>query len=241
MHVRKTVAGCLVSLAALAVAACVGSPRVAPGPAALPPLAEFCSEAQKVMARTSLQAENVVIARQDEFGPSKATIRPLSTRQMNLYLDAGGTQLLQISCKMKTADHLRTEYGATAAGEEGLCADVNRRTLAGVLQTLSAAERRRLRFKRGTAVVFDAEQVTTNGFEWLAPYPLAWQGADGALHIMSKAQRNDWLDARYFAADPKFRGTRYCHFIAPDYLRRILLGELTVGTTAPPPLGAPIR
>ncbi len=241
MQIRQFVVRCLASLAVLTATACTGGPRAVSAAPALPPLAEFCSEAQKVMARTSLQAENIVVARQDEFGPSKATIRPLSTRQMNLYLDAAGTQLMQISCKMKTADHLRTEYGATLAGEEGLCADVNRRTLAGVLQTLTTAQRRGLRFKSGTAVVFDAEQVTTNGIEWLAPYPLAWQGADGALHVMAKAQRNDWLDARYFAADPKFRGTRYCHFIAPDYLRRILLGELTVGTTPPPPLGPPTR
>ena len=224
--------------AVMALLTACASPR---GAVALPPLDQFCGEAQKVMAGTQMQAENVVIAEFDAFAPSKATIRPLSTRQYNGYSDAPNGGLRQISCKMKTADHLRTEYGADAAGREGLCADVNRRTYASVMQTFSASQRRALRFGSGRAVVFDAEQVTTNGREWVAPYPLAWQGADGKLHVLAKAQRNDWLDQRWVDAPPQFRGTRYCHFIAPDYLRRILLGEVTVGTEPPPPLGPPIR
>jgi hypothetical protein len=239
--IRQLVTLAVGSAVLAGAAACSSAPRAASSAATLPSLDRFCSEAQKVMAKTTIEPENVVVVAKDEFGPSKATIRPLSTRQFNVYADEQKTQLTQISCKMKTTDHLRTEYGAGAAGEEGLCADVNRRTLAGVLQGFDAGQRRALRYDGGRAVVFDAEQVTTNGFEWLAPYPIAWQGPDGALHIMAKAQRNDWLDQRYLDADPKFRGTRYCHFIAPDYLRRILLGEVAVGTTPPPPLAPPIR
>lgn len=225
----------------LVTAACGTVPARTVAPA-LPPLAQFCSAAQAKMAHTALPVENLVIGQLDEFAPSKATIRPLQTRQYNDYADVGTrSDLRQISCKMKTADHIRTEYGASAAGEEGLCADVNRSTLAGVLLAFSADERRRLRYAGGTAIVFDAEQVTTNGREWLAPYPLAWQAPDGTLHIMAKAQRNDWQDPRWVGAPPQFRGTRYCHFIAPDYLRRILLGERQVGTTPPSPLGPPIR
>jgi hypothetical protein len=227
------------SVAALALLATTCS---AQQEGSLPPsLDQFCSEAQQVIAKTTLRAKNIVIADFDVFAQSKATVRPLSTRQYNTYADEQKTQLMQVSCKLKTADHLQTEYGAGAAGPEGLCADVNQRTLASVLQGFTAGQRRGLRFDGGSAVVFDAEQVTTNGREWLAPYPIAWQGHDGALHIMAKAQRNDWLDPRWLDAPPQFRGTRYCHLIAPDYLRNILLGEATVGTVPPPPLGPPIR
>ncbi len=227
-----------VALGALLAASCSSQPTSL---LSSPPLDQFCSEAQQIIAKTRLRAENIVLADFNEFAPSKAVIRPLSTRQHNTYADEQRTRLMMVSCKMKTADHLRTENGPDAAGAEGLCADVNARTLANVLQGFTAAERRALRYDGGRAVFLDAEQVTTNGREWLAPYPIAWQGPEGGLHIMAKAQRNDWLDPRWLAAPPQFRGTRYCHLIAPDYLRDILLGSVTVGTAPPPPLGPPIR
>jgi len=49
---------------------------------------------------------------------------------------------------------------------------------------------------------------------------------DGTLHVRSKGMRNDWLDPRLATADPRVKGTRYCHLVAPEYLRRVLLGEV---------------
>jgi hypothetical protein len=65
---------------------------------------------------------------------------------------------------------------------------------------------------------------------WLKPYDIAWAGADGALHLKSKAMRNDWLDPRYADAPARFKGTRYCHLVAPEYLKRLLTGVVA----APP-------
>jgi hypothetical protein len=62
---------------------------------------------------------------------------------------------------------------------------------------------------------------------WLAPFALTTIGSDGALHIHSKAMRNDWLDPALARAPPQFKGTRYCHLIAPQYLARVLRGEAT--------------
>ena len=42
-----------------------------------------------------------------------------------------------ISCKLHSAQRIRTEYGATAAGEATSCARLNRRTLDAVMQALS--------------------------------------------------------------------------------------------------------
>ena len=204
------------------------------------PLPQFCSEAQMLIAASKLRAENVVHADFAAFTKSKPQVRPLQTQQFNWYGDAGNNKLRQISCKMKTTDHLRAEYGVDSAATNGLCASINQHTLAGVLRGLTSRERRSLRYKSGRAVVFDDEQVTTNGPEWLQPYPIAYAGAGAKLHIAAKAMRNDWLDPRYAAAPARFRGTRYCHFIAPDYLRAILLGEESVGGTPPPPLAPPI-
>jgi hypothetical protein len=194
------------------------------------PLEEFCVRGQQLMARTQLTAQNVLHTDYDAFVLSKAEVRPLRTEQYHWYQDDARTQMKMISCKMKTADHLRTEYGDSAAGEEGTCAMLNEHTLQSVLAQLKGQRGIRVGYDRGRKVVFESEALTTMGPEWLAPYEIAWQGPDGALHIKSKAMRNDWLDPRYLNAPPRFRGTRYCHLIAPDYLRRLLSGI----TAAPP-------
>ena len=53
-------------------------------------------------------------------------------------------------------------------------------------------------------------------------------GSDGALHLKSKAMRNDWLDPKLKDAPARFKGTRYCHLIAPSYLLGILRGDVTL-------------
>ncbi|NBU26367.1 MAG: hypothetical protein EBS39_12295 [Gammaproteobacteria bacterium] len=137
---------------------------------------------------------------------------------------------MMVSCKMKTADHLVAEYGSGAAGADIGCSGINRLTLARVLASMTPAERKRLRFQPAD-VVFDDDFVTVLGPLWLAPHDMARVGLDGKLRIQSRAMRNDWLDPRYAKAPPQFRGTRYCHFIAPERLGRLLRGEV-----APTPL-----
>lgn len=133
---------------------------------------------------------------------------------------------MMVSCKMKTADHLVSEYGAEAAGADIGCSGVNALTLQRVLDSMTPAERRRALFKRGQNVVMETDIMTTMGPIWLEPYAIARLDESGTLRLQAKAMRNDWLDPRYLAAPPQFRGTRYCHLIAPEYLRRLLLGEV---------------
>jgi hypothetical protein len=132
---------------------------------------------------------------------------------------------MMVSCKMKTADHLVSEYGAEAAGVDIGCSGVNALTLQRVLDSMTPAERRRALFDGGKKVVLDTDIVTAMGPIWLEPYAMARVDESGYLRLQAKAMRNDWLDPRYQAAPPQFRGTRYCHLVAPEYLRRILLGE----------------
>jgi hypothetical protein len=191
------------------------------------PLAEFCSDAQQLIASTTLRANNIVHTGYEAFVLSKPKARPLETEQYHWYEDAAHTQLKMISCKMKTTDHLRTEYGDDAAGSEGVCAAVNQRSLAVALQELRGSRRGSLRYTAGKNIVFDAEELTNIGPEWLKLHEIAWEDAAGALHVQSRAMRNDWLDPRYLGSPPQFRGTRYCHLIAPEYLQRLLTGEVT--------------
>lgn len=225
MRPRSESIGILGSIASvLLLAACATAP-VSTAPVAVP-LGEFCSAAQAITSGSSIRGTNVVHSDYEEFVLSKAVIRPLRTEQYHWYEDEAKTRLKMISCKMKTADHFRTEYGADQAGEERSCADVNRQTIDQVLGAMSKTERRRLLFDHGRNIVLDPDELTNMGPVWLEPYAMSYVGTDGALHIMSKAMRNDWLDERYFQAPPKFRGTRYCHLIAPEYLARVLRGEV---------------
>jgi hypothetical protein len=214
--------------------------------AALPPPpvtdAAFCRDAQRDIVTTALGAENEVITVLDAFVKSKPVVRPLQTRQFVWMEDgAAGTETgptgparpKMVSCKMKTADHLVAEFGAGAAGADIGCSGVNRLTLERVLAAMTPAERRRLRFKP-QQVVFDEDFVTALGPVWLEPYPIARLGEDRRLHIQARAMRNDWLDPRYAAAPPQFRGTRYCHLIAPEHLARLLRGEVSPAAAATP-------
>lgn len=221
--------------AACALAAMLLVGCAAPGPGGAlpsPPVtdAAFCRDAQRTIVGSTLAAENEVITVLDAFVKSKPVARPLQTRQYLWMEDdapgsPGSARPKMVSCKMKTADHLVAEHGADAAGEDIGCSGVNRLTLQRVLAAMTPAERRRLRIKP-QQVVFDEDFVTPLGPVWLEPYPMARVDEDGRLHIQARAMRNDWLDPRYAGAPPQFRGTRYCHLIAPEHLGRLLRGEV---------------
>ena len=210
-------------VAALGALGCAGTTRRPDLQTALP-LVEFCSAAQQLISSTALRASNVVHDDYQAFVLSKPKVRPLETEQFHWYEDAARMKLKMISCKMKTTDHLRAEYGDSAAGTEGLCAAVNQRSLAVALASLKRNRHGKLRYDSGRQVVFDAEELTSLGPEWLKSHEIAWKDAQGLLHVQSRAMRNDWLDPRYLKAPPQFRGTRYCHLIAPDDLQRLLTG-----------------
>ena len=187
----------------------------------------FCVEAQAAIVNSKVPARNEIHTDAPAFTKSKPVARPLVTTQ---YVWPESTEPnalpMMVSCKMKTADHLVSEYGADAAGADIGCSGVNALTLQRVLDSMTPAERRRARFDSGKKVVMDTDIVTTMGPIWLEPYAIARVDESGFLRLQAKAMRNDWLDPRYLAAPPQFRGTRYCHLVAPEYLRRLLLGEI---------------
>jgi hypothetical protein len=205
-------------------------------PASTPPVAHatpqtakvalegFCLRAQSLIVGTKVQSAAVVHDDYEAFVKSKPVARPLQVQQYHWPAPPEGGPVRMLSCKMKTADHLVSEYGSGAAGDDAGCAAVNHDTLQRVVAGMTAAERRRLRFDPAS-VVHDAEERTTNGPVWLEPHAVAYVAADGRLHLRTKAMRNDWLDPRYRDAPPQFKGTRYCHFVAPDYLRQLLRGD----------------
>jgi len=211
-------------LLAVTAAGCTGTPT---RPALAHTTAEFCITAQTAIVAAQPVARNEIHDDFTAFTKSKPVAKPLVTTQY-VWRENSDPQSgpMMISCKMKTADHLIDVYGAGAAGADIGCSGVNEITLRQVLASFTAQERRQLRFAGGRKIRFETDIVTTQGPVWLEPYALATLGADGSLQLQAKGMRNDWLDPRYAEAPAQFRGTRYCHLVAPEYLRRLLLGEV---------------
>jgi hypothetical protein len=217
----------LMALAACAtppVPATQASPSASGGRATT--TADFCSEAQRVVANSRVPAANTVYADREAFIISKASARPLETRQYATPEAGPGSPPKMVSCKMKTADHIRTEFGADQAGADESCALLNQRTLDAVLASLTRAECRRAKFGGAAArIVVDDDLVVDNGGDWLKPFAIARLEPDGSLHLQAKGMNKGWLDPRYASAQTQFRGVRYCHLVAPEYLRRLVLGD----------------
>ena len=195
----------------------------------------FCQSAQRLVANTNLTAINVIHGDFDQFVLSKAAIRPLTTQQYMWYEDEARSRLVAVSCKLKTADHLNSEYGDGAAGPERTCRDFNEATVEAVAAELTAEERNAF-FQRFRELILqdDLDTVTTSsaglaGPDWLAPYEPAWVGEEGVLHVKAKALVAKWTDPRFQDAAPRFRGNHYCHLIAPEYLKRLAVGDSEPG------------
>ena len=140
---------------------------------------------------------------------------------------------MRVSCKVKTPDHLNAEYGpGTATGRGVGCIDINRDTARGVYAGLEPAERARLK-NPGSTLSFEPDEITFMGSSWVGEFPFAYTGQDGKLHLQAKALRVDWENVWLSWAPDRLRGALYCHLIAPEYLRRLILGETTAPALTP--------
>jgi len=184
----------------------------------------FCADVQQLMTGTQLTPINVTHGDWESFVVSKAKIRPLETEQFVLYDEETHKQPVRVSCKMKTSDHLIDEYGGNAAHEGGRCSSINARIVDNVLSgmTLEEIERQQLTQER---IVFDKDDVVVSGLRWTEPYAFVYLAEDGMVHIHSKRMQINWKNLLFALAPERFRGALYCHLIAPEYARLLLLGD----------------
>jgi hypothetical protein len=202
---------------------------------AVAPLENFCAESQRTLVSARVPIRSTTHSDYQAFVASKPEVKPVTVQQYIRYADGLVPRAEMISCKFKSADHIRAEHGPNAAGAPSSCAFLNRRTLDGVLSSLSKRERKMLQFKSGTAVLIDADIMATQGPQWLEPFRMVWVDVGGTLRIQAKGMRNDWTDPRLANAPLRLKGTHYCHLIAPDYLKALLLGEAKITYDVIPP------
>ena len=216
--------------AGLALAGCASEPKpmVVGQPLTLPALNDYCAAAQKEIATARVPARNVNVADYQAFTRASPSVKPLETLQFTGFSDEKRTKARMISCKLHSADRIRAEYGATAAGESTTCARLNRRALDAVMLTLTDRQKKKIPFKGTVPVMLEPDEVVNNETQWLEAFTMVQTDAGGTLRIRAKSLRADAgnVRTRSTAGTSPAGGRQYCHLIAPDYLKRILLGEV---------------
>ncbi|MEZ5458174.1 MAG: hypothetical protein R3E65_02210 [Steroidobacteraceae bacterium] len=195
----------------------------------------FCAEAQRQVSGVTLPVRNVVHRSYESFVKSKPRVDPLETQQYSQPARGPGGVPARISCKMKTADHIRAVHGASAAlvdDDRNACRELNRQTILTVWARLPAPIRASVAIPPNRFLLH-ADEVRLTGSSWTQPYNHVWADDAGQVHVRAKALMALWDDWRWKLAPDSFRGTHYCHLITPEYTRALMLGELRAPPLAP--------
>jgi len=233
LKVRNLVCLALAVMGGALSAGCAGNPRstVVGQPFKLPALNEYCAVAQKEVAASRVPARNVLMNDYQAFSRASPQVKPLETMQYVAYADSQHARARMISCKLHSSDRIRAEYGATAAGEPSSCARLNRRTLDAVMASLTPKQKKKMPFKGTVPVMLEPDLQAANEAEWLQEFNMVQMDAGGTLRIRAKSLGAGAQTSRANTKSASGGNRLYCHLIAPDYLKRVLVGEVQL--TAP--------
>ncbi len=198
-------------------------PVVVGQPLTVPTLNDYCAVAQKEIASARVPARNIVVGDFQAFSSATPAVQPLETVQFVQYADDKRTRPRMISCKLHSAEKIRAHYGATGAGESTTCARLNRRTLDAVMASLTERQKKKMPFKGTIPILLDPDEQAANEAQWLEAFTMVQVDVGGTLRVRAKSLRGD---GNQRVANKPAGGRQYCHLIAPDYLKRILLGEV---------------
>jgi hypothetical protein len=218
---------CLALGAALAGCASDTRPVVVGQPITLPAINDYCAAAQKEIASSRVPARNVLVTDYAAFARATPSLQPLETLQYVGYADEKKSKARMISCKLHSAAQIRAAYGATAAGESTTCARLNRRTLDAVMISMTDRQKKKMPFNGALPVALDPDELAASEALWLEGFTMVQTDAGGTLRIRAKSLRAGNTALRRTSTSAQVTdGRQYCHLIAPDYLRRILVGEV---------------
>ncbi len=193
----------------------------------------FCTAVQEILAGTTVPSELTVYPDIASFRQSKPTPRPLTTSQV-VTLDEQGRPKM-VSCKVKSADHIRAEYGEDAAGPQRYCREITVMVHAEVVAKLEAEEPELAATIRG--YVIEPDEPYNTGRMYLSDFPLAFADGDGNLHINTQSLQVNWDDWHFWIMPNVLRGQTYCHIITPEYLEALGRGQAQPDPL--PPVTAP--
>jgi hypothetical protein len=214
----------------------------------------YCSMAQQLMTGTPYFSYNLVHSSFDSFTQASAapydsatnlsayngkatsgTALPLTTQQLVSHRVLTGTTWeypIVISCKMKDAEAIIYHFGSGAAGTQQTCREVNQATVADVYANLTSVEQRMLRYPQ-SQIAYPPDVMHSAGPSWLGglPYYLPQ-----VAYILTSGPNAGKLAIRGIAinvartntdpsAGPDKKGSYYCHFPSPEYIRALITGQ----------------
>jgi pimeloyl-ACP methyl ester carboxylesterase len=186
---------------------------------------QFCVTMQHRMAGTLLTGANTLFTDMAAYRSSKPGIRPFKIYQIVTY---DGTTPVRVSCKMKTAAHLRNEYGAEAATQQQSCAAMARSLQAEAVSRLRAANLHDAA-KRAAQLIIDETEAYATGSAYLASYALSERDAAGRIRLSVPGLFQDY-DRWFTPLLPKIvQGQSYCHVPTSEYLIALAKGEVQPG------------
>jgi len=187
----------------------------------------YCAEAQQLLAQTNVAVNNEIHLNFDSFVKSKPSTDPLTTHQFVHYAPAeinGTAQAFPaiVSCKLKTAERINNQDDAAKAGPDLPCRHLVERDVNAVLATLDEAS---LVFGPQD-IAYAEDEMANQGRTWLAPWPYAIARTENSeLVWQSKAMLINY--SRWNPMPARFLGTHYCHLPTPQYIRAVLVGDIT--------------
>ena len=180
-----------------------------------------------MLAATALVGENTVFEDMPSYRHAKPAAKPLRIYQVVTY-DA--RLPIVVSCKMKTAAHLRAVYGADAAGDQRFCPDIARvlrQQAADALRGEGDADAA----ARAMTFIVDRDGPFITGQAYLQDFRTLYRGEDGAVHISSPGLYQNY-DSWITALLPKaLQGQSYCHLATVESLKSVATGARPPGTT----------
>jgi hypothetical protein len=149
-----------------------------------------------------------------------------------------GQMPIVVSCKVKTAAHLRAAYGEDAAGEQLFCPAVTRLVQAQAVAELRDQDPQAA--AKAAAFVIDDTEPSMTGQSYLGDFQPSYVGEDGAIHFNSPGlfQNYDhWITS--FLPE-RVQGQSYCHLPTVAYMKAIATGAMEPGTTVVTTDDAPV-
>jgi hypothetical protein len=198
---------------------------VDPVPLPPPDSPAFCTAIQQFTAGTKLTGTNELFTDMVAYRKSKPFAKPHTTFQVVTYHD--GVPIV-VSCKVKTAAHLRAVYGAGSVGTQRLCPDVTRRVQAEAIARLRASGRTEAA-ARAAAFVVDPTEPYSTGQSYLQDFTPAYRSEDGRVHLASPGLFQDYDSWYTWILPERVQGQLYCHIPTVNYLEALATGAMAPG------------
>ena len=199
----------------------------------------FCGRVQAVLANTSpaIVPTATVFTDMPSYRHSKPSARPLRIYQVVTY--AAGIPVV-VSCKIKSAAHLRAAYGSQAAGAQRQCSFITQRLRETAVAELRVAGQVAAATRAASFVVDDLEPYIT-GRGYLADFEVIRKGTDGRVHLVAPGLFQDYDSWYTWMLPESLQGQHYCHLPTVNHIKAVAMGSMPAGLVFTTADDAPVR